>query len=493
MRYRLKVFGGVALCIFGGSAMSQGLEESKGGGDIRRAYINGETFQGKEVYFENVDGLGIFEGDIILGNTSSIDADSPVSESVVISGDGFRWPENNMPYTIDPSLSSQSLSDVERAIDHWVAKTHVSFVRVTPTNSSSYPNFVNFTNSTGCSSFVGMQGGKQNINLNSRCGFGSTVHEIGHAFGLWHEQSREDRDAFVAINFDNIQSGREHNFNQRISDGDDVGGYDYGSIMHYGATAFSRNGNPTIVPLNPRNATIGQRNGLSSGDISAVNKIYPELNPNIIEVGFDAKFYLSLYPDLRRAFGANYKAALNHWKVNGIKEGRRASRVFDVRFYLYRYQDLAKAFGTDYQSAFNHWKKHGIKEGRRSAREFDVKYYLSQYGDLRKAYGENYTLALNHWLNHGMVEGRRGALEFHSKNYLNRYSDLRKAYGESYKSAIDHWTKHGVQEGRQGSNDFNVKAYLNRYGDLRKAFGENYKATQDHWIRYGQAEGRIGN
>ena len=51
----------------------------------------------------------------------------------------------------------------------------------------------------------------------------------------------------MRINWANIQAGREHNFNQHITDGDDIGGYDFGSIMHYGPTAFSSNGQPTIV------------------------------------------------------------------------------------------------------------------------------------------------------------------------------------------------------------------------------------------------------
>ena len=57
------------------------------------------------------------------------------------------------------------------------------------------------------------------------------------------------------------------------TDGDDVGPYDYGSIMHYPATAFSKNGQPTIVTKN--GATIGQRQGLSPGDIAAVQSMYP--------------------------------------------------------------------------------------------------------------------------------------------------------------------------------------------------------------------------
>lgn len=118
-----------------------------------------------------------------------------------------------------------------------------------------------------------MQGGKQDIGLATGCGFGATVHEIGHAWGLWHEQSREDRDSKVQILWQNIEAGKEHNFNQHITDGDDVGSYDYGSIMHYGRCAFSKNGQPTIESI-PPGKTLGQRNGLSPLDIAAVQSIY---------------------------------------------------------------------------------------------------------------------------------------------------------------------------------------------------------------------------
>jgi hypothetical protein len=48
--------------------------------------------------------------------------------------------------------------------------------------------------------------------------------------------------------------------------------------MHYGRTAFSRNGQPTIVPLTA-GATIGQRTGLSATDIATIRAMYPNLQP----------------------------------------------------------------------------------------------------------------------------------------------------------------------------------------------------------------------
>lgn len=52
--------------------------------------------------------------------------------------------------------------------------------------------------------------------------------------------------------------------------------YDYSSIMHYGATTFSRNGYPTITPKDPRvhTSSLGQRGGFTSKDLQHVNKLY---------------------------------------------------------------------------------------------------------------------------------------------------------------------------------------------------------------------------
>lgn len=49
--------------------------------------------------------------------------------------------------------------------------------------------------------------------------------------------------------------------------------YDYASVMHYESQAFSRNGQPTITPLQT-GATIGQRYNMSTIDIQEVQLFY---------------------------------------------------------------------------------------------------------------------------------------------------------------------------------------------------------------------------
>ena len=257
--------------------------ELRGSPKMGTAVISGATFTNKSVVYYDVEGIAVVEGDIALGKVEDIQksmdaareavsADPAIAFSVGVTGSQFRWPNCQIPFEIDPSLPNQQR--VTDAIAHWESKTPFRFPLRTAANAGSFPNYVRFTDAGGCWSLVGMQGGQQLISLGPGCTTGNAIHEIGHTVGLWHEQSREDRDLFVTIHWEHIQAGMAAQFNQHITDGDDLGAYDYGSIMHYPRNAFTSDGQDTITPNDP-SAQIGQRNGLSDGDIAGVRAMYP--------------------------------------------------------------------------------------------------------------------------------------------------------------------------------------------------------------------------
>lgn len=185
-----------------------------------------------------------------------------------VKGASFRWSNGQVPYAISPALPNQQR--IEKAVSHW--NSLPTKVRLVPHGNEN--DWVEFVPGPGCASFVGRQGGRQEIVIGDACTAGNVMHEIGHCVGFYHEQSRSDRDEFVQIQWANVNPTMRHNFNQE--DSLNLGPYDFGSIMHYPATAFSVNDQPTIVtrqPL-PPGVEMGQRKGLSPGDIAAVQQLY---------------------------------------------------------------------------------------------------------------------------------------------------------------------------------------------------------------------------
>ncbi|XP_078131003.1 zinc metalloproteinase nas-14-like isoform X2 [Sander vitreus] len=145
--------------------------------------------------------------------------------------------------------------------------TCIRFIRHTTESNSLL-----FKSGSGCSSYVGCQGGVQTLYYGKSCSLGNLCHEILHALGLHHEHTREDRDQYVSVQWESIIPGREKNFMLKNGDTQNLP-YDLESIMHYGKYFFSVNGSPTVLSKQTE-VVIGQRTHLSNLDILKLNKLY---------------------------------------------------------------------------------------------------------------------------------------------------------------------------------------------------------------------------
>lgn len=224
--------------------------------------------------YEIIQGIAIFEGDIVLGK---VDEHGALPMKLAPRGlgrsDAFgRWPDGIVPYFVPENSTETQRARIVEAIAHWSEKANITFVERRADNQELYSNFIRFESTNSCASYVGMQGGEQPVLVSDACSVGSIIHEIGHALGLFHEHTRPDRENFAQVDWNHVVEGKEINFEILQAGVQNYGAYDYGSIMHYGEYFFSATGEPTIIV--PDGVVIGQRQALSPLDIEAVNNMY---------------------------------------------------------------------------------------------------------------------------------------------------------------------------------------------------------------------------
>jgi hypothetical protein len=243
------------------------------------ATLQGPFGKARQVTYHVVGGHALFQGDIDLG---SVDAKGnllprpsrrpPVVTAVGITDPNLVWPGCVVPWEFDGVPLAMQVR-IKVALSVWASQSPCTFPAHT-TEADFLVFRINMDDTNKAShSAIGRQGGGQEVSIY----YGATnsftiVHEIGHALGLFHEHSRHDRNLFVTVNTANIRSGFADEF-AIDKNSQDLGLYNFNSVMHYPATAFAKPGaGPTLVSKVP-GAAFGQRAFLDDGDVSGALEV----------------------------------------------------------------------------------------------------------------------------------------------------------------------------------------------------------------------------
>ncbi len=241
------------------------------------------TWHGRTVAVDVRHGHAFIEGDIDLGDARWLASSASAAKSpppptgdsgIGIADSASFWPKvagvAQIPYVI-----SQGNDNVAPAIAQYNAQLAGVIQFVARGTETAYVDFVldpNDQSGTG-ESQVGRTGVRQVIGGSILVNQATLLHEMGHATGLWHEQSRPDRDAFITILAGNILKTQNGNFDVQRSDVQTFGLYDHQSIMHYIPFAFSKNGEPTLETI-PAGIRLSDLDQMSVGDLDAIKRLY---------------------------------------------------------------------------------------------------------------------------------------------------------------------------------------------------------------------------
>ncbi|KAL5277301.1 hypothetical protein ACFFRR_002497 [Megaselia abdita] len=222
------------------------------------------------------DNPDLIEGDMML---TPMQKEKLYSKDVTRNGmisEWYRWPNGIIYYQFDSAVPTSFRQLILRSLGKIEAATCLRFIE--GANFEGHHIRVTNIRGSGCWSYVGYNHRVQELSLGPGCEWESTViHEFLHALGFHHQQCSSDRDDYIEVHLENVKEDYRSNFKKYTRDEVTAYGarYDYDSIMHYSAYAFSSNGEPTMVAkIMPDGANMGEANKMSPTDIFKINIMY---------------------------------------------------------------------------------------------------------------------------------------------------------------------------------------------------------------------------
>lgn len=213
-------------------------------------------------------GQAMFQGDMLMTERDLLDM------YALVPSRNITWPGGIVPYKISESSANEA-DLIRQGVAHWMNNSCLMFRELEKDDTTT--DFILFIRGAGCWSRFGHIGSLQPISIGYNCEtLGTVVHEIGHAIGFVHEQSRADRNRYVVVNYPNIVEGRRSQFDPDQTKREYGARYDYTSVMHYSPTAFAASPEmKTLSPVNPLLAPLIRRqNGLTFRDRRKANFLY---------------------------------------------------------------------------------------------------------------------------------------------------------------------------------------------------------------------------
>lgn len=219
------------------------------------------------VPFDLIGQYVVAYGDILIGRANKPD----FPKSGFIEAPKMQlWETNEIPFSIHNTLKNPER--VMRTIQYFNSHTPVKFVPY-----DGQPDSIVFVPGEDlCLSYLGRVQGHQPIYLSDKCSEREIGHEILHALGFVHEQSRPDRDRYLRILWPNIQEQHQDQFMtvpEGLFEALRERPFDYRSVMLYHAEAFAKQ--PGLLTLESLGQAIDPvASGLSDEDLARIWLLY---------------------------------------------------------------------------------------------------------------------------------------------------------------------------------------------------------------------------